>query len=193
MSGYERTTDRGILVSGREWKAIGGAGALMALNVLVMYVFAATPLAVVNEYLFAYPIVGVLIYGAAIMGGELLAERGVEDGDAGAALAGVALLQVAFGTFGAGVLSFAPRSIRGTALAITALVVAAMTAGIGLYVYARSISFDHYATWANYAFIGGGVAVLVGPSVSPMRCSIETVRIRLQSATDPRGECTLPP
>lgn len=139
----------------------------MALNVLVMYLFVATPLAVVNDYLFGIPIVGVIVYGAAIMGGEILAERGVEQGDTGVAIAGVALLQVAFGTFGAGVLSFAPRSLQGTVLAITALAVLAMTAGIGLYVYARSASFDHYSTWANYAFVGGVVAALVGTLLTP--------------------------
>ena len=74
MSGYETATDRGFLLASREWKVIGGASALMLLNVLVMYVFVATPLAVVNDYLFAVPILGVVVYGAAIMGGELLAE-----------------------------------------------------------------------------------------------------------------------
>lgn len=167
MSGYETATDRGFLLAGREWKAIGGASALMTLNVLLMYAFVATPLAVVNSYLFAYPIVGVLVYGAAIAGGEMVAERGVESGNIGLAIAGVAVLQLAFGTFGAGVLSFAPRDLQVPILGITAIVVALMTAGIGTYVYARSKSFDHYSAWANYAFIGGLVAVLVGTFLTP--------------------------
>jgi len=167
MSGYETATDRGFLLAGREWKVIGGASALMLLNVLVMYVFVATPLAVVNDYLFAVPILGVVVYGAAIMGGELLAERGIENGNAGLAVIGVAVLELAFGTFGAGVLSFAPRALHGTVLGVTAVVVALMTAGIGTYVYARSgASFDHYSTWSTYAFLGGIVAVLVGTFVS---------------------------
>lgn len=159
---YETASDRGFLLAGREWKIIGGASALMVLNVLLMYVFVATPLAIVNDYLFAIPILGVVVYGAAIMGGELLAERGIERGETGLAAVGVAVLQVAFGTFGAGILSFAPRRLHGTVLALTAVVVALMTAGIGTYVYARSKTFEHYGRWANYAFIGGVVAILVG-------------------------------
>lgn len=168
MSAYETASDRGVLLAGREWKAVGGATALMALNVLVMYAFAASPLSVLNRYLFAYPIVGVLVYGAAIAGGQFVAARGVENGSTGLALVGVAVLQVAFGTFGAGVLSFAPRGLQATLLAITAVVVAVLTAAIGTYVYARSKSFGHYATWANYAFIGGVVAVLVGTFFAPV-------------------------
>ena len=168
MSGFETATDRGFLLESREWKAIGGATALMTLNVAVMYVFVVTPLAAVNRYLFAYPIVGVLAYGAAITGGQIAADRGVKSDSPTLAVTGVVVLQLAFGTFGAGVLSLAPRSLQGTILAVTAVVVAVMTAGIGIYVYARSIPFDHYSTWATYAFIGGIVAMLVGTVIAPV-------------------------
>lgn len=165
MDGYETVTDRESSLSGVEWRVVGGASVLMVLNVLAMYVLSMTPLAVVNTHLFAYPIVGVLVYGAAIVGGELVAERGIEDGDVGVALAGVAILQLAFGTFGAGVLSIVPADRRLSILAITAVVVALVTATIGTYVYARSTTFEHYGTWANYAFLGGIAAILVGTFV----------------------------
>lgn len=168
MSAYETTTDRGFLLSSREWKAIGGGAALMTLNVLLMYVFVATPLAAVNQVLFSIPIVGVLIYGVAIYAGERLAEKGVEAGNVGLAIGGVAVLQLAFGTFGAGILSFAGAGTQLTILGITAVIVAIMTAGIGTYVYARSIDFDHYSTWSTYGFIGGLVAVLGGSFFSPL-------------------------
>lgn len=169
MNAYETASDRGFLLSGAEWKVVGGASLLMTLNVLVMYAFVVTPLAAVNNYVFAYPIVGVLVYGAAIMAGEVVAERGVDNGSLGVAVLGVAILQAAFGTFGAGILSFAPRSAQPTILGTTAIVVALMTAAIGIYVYARSkTSFDHYSSWANYAFLGGVVAVLVGTFVTPV-------------------------
>lgn len=165
MSGYETATDRGFLLSGAEWQVIAGASGLMALNVLVMYVLVETPLAGVNRMLFAVPILGVLVYGVAIAGGELAAERGVENGSPVLALLGVAVLQLAFGAFGAGVLSYAPRGDQGTVLGITAIVVTAMTAVIGTYVYARSVSFDHYRSRANYSFLGGILAILVGTFV----------------------------
>ncbi|MFC7165316.1 hypothetical protein [Halospeciosus flavus] len=169
MSGYETATDRGFLLSGREWKIVTGASGLMFLNVLLMFVFAATPLAVVNRYLFAVPILGTIVYGVAIVGGELLAERGIENHNSGLAVAGVAVLQLAFGAFGAGILSYLPRSLQVPALGITAVVVALMTAGIGTYVYARSsTTFDHYGTWANYAFLAGLGAILVGTFFAPV-------------------------
>lgn len=168
MSGYEVDINRGFLLSGREWQVVVGASALMALNVLLMYVFVATPLAIVNRYLFSISIVGVIVYGAAIMGGELIAERGVKNGNMGIAVAGVAILQFAFGTFGAGVLSYASPSLRAPILGVTAVVVTLMTLTIGTYVYARSKTFEHYNSWANYAFLGGLGAILVGTFFAPV-------------------------
>lgn len=168
MSAYETGTDRGFLLSGREWKAIGGGAALMVLNVLLMYVFVASPLAIVNQYLFSIPIVGVLVYGAAIYAGESVAEKGIASGNVPLALGGVAILQLAFGTFGAGVLSFAARGAQLQILGITAVIVALMVIGIGTYVYARSITFEHYSTWSMYAFVGGLVSILVGTFFTPL-------------------------
>ncbi|MXV60746.1 hypothetical protein GS429_01395 [Natronorubrum sp. JWXQ-INN-674] len=167
MSSFEtpHETDRGFGLSSRELRVVGGATGLMAITVALMYVFAATPLAVVNDYLFAAPIVGVLVYGAAIMVGELIAERGVKGGDMGIAFAGMVVLQLAFGTFGAGVLSIAPQETQLTVLGITAIVTAVMTALISGYVYARSTTFEHWGRFANVAFLGGVGVILVGTFV----------------------------
>ncbi|GAB3023096.1 hypothetical protein [Natronobiforma cellulositropha] len=158
-------TERGWPLSSREWTVIGGASALMALTVALMSVFVATPLAVVNDYLFAAPIVGVLVYGAAITGGHLLAERGLEGGDTGVAFLGVVVLLVAFGTFGAGVISFAPPAERLTILAVTAVVVTLMTAVVATYVYARSSTFESWNRYATVAFVAGLVAIGIGTFV----------------------------
>ncbi|MEF8801515.1 MAG: hypothetical protein V5A38_11685 [Halolamina sp.] len=167
MSSYETSTERGFLLAGREWQAIGGATGLMLLNVLVMFVVAASPLAQANRLLFSIPIVGALVYGAFIAGGELLAERGFKNDSMGLAVAGVVVLELAFGMFGGGVLSFIGQELRGTAIAITGAVVILLTAGIGTYVYARrETQFDHYGSWANYAFLAGLVAILVGSFIS---------------------------
>ncbi|SDK84740.1 hypothetical protein [Natronorubrum texcoconense] len=164
MSSFEtpHKTDRGFGLSSREVQVIGGATGLMAITVALMYVFAATPLAVVNDYLFAAPIVGVLVYGAAIMGGEIIAERGIEGGDMGIAFAGMVVLQLAFGVFGAGILSMAPQETQLTVLGITAVVTALMTALVSGYIYARSTTFEHWGRFANYAFLGGLGVILVG-------------------------------
>ncbi|PCR92333.1 hypothetical protein [Natrinema ejinorense] len=161
-------TGRGFGLSSREARVIGGASVLMAINVAVMYAVAVTPLASVNDYLFAFPIVGVIAYGAAIMAGQLVAERGVDRGDMAIAFVGMVLLQLAFGVFGAGVLRFVPRESQPTILAVTAVVVAAMTALISAYVYARSKTFEHWGSYANYAFIGGIIAIAIGTFVAPV-------------------------
>ena len=166
---YETSTDRGFLLATREWQAIGGATGLMLLNVLVMYAVAASPLAGVNQLLFGFPLLGTVIYGAFIAGGEILAEKGFKRNSMGMALAGVVVLELAFGLFGGGVLGFVAADARVTALAVTGLVVFLMTAGIGTYVYARSgTQFDHYGTWSTYAFLAGLVAVLIGSFATPV-------------------------
>ena len=162
MSSYETATQRGFLLSAREWGVVGGATGLMALNVLVMYAAAATPLAALNSLLFSVPIVGALVYGALITGGQMVAERGFENDSMALAMAGVVVLELAFGAFGGGVLSLLSESVQLTALAITGVVVVAMTALIGTYVYLRSgTQFDHYGRWATYAFLAGLGAILV--------------------------------
>ncbi|WP_226039371.1 hypothetical protein [Natrinema sp. DC36] len=161
-------TGRGFGLSSREARVIGGASALMAINVALMYVLVVTPLASVNDYLFSFPIIGALAYGAAIMAGQVVAERGVTGGDMGIAFVGMVILQLAFGVFGAGVLRFAPRESQLTILAVTAVVVALLTAVISAYVYARSKTFEHWGSYANYAFIGGIVAILIGTFVAPV-------------------------
>ncbi|WP_254525210.1 hypothetical protein [Natrinema caseinilyticum] len=158
-------TGGGFGLSSREARVIGGASVLMAINVLLMYALVVTPLAAVNDYLFTVPIVGALVYGAAIVGGQWVAERGVDGGDTGVAFVGMVILQLAFGIFGAGVLRFVPRDAQLTILVVTAVVVAVITAVIGAYVYARSKTFEHWGSYANYAFIGGLVAILIGTFV----------------------------
>jgi hypothetical protein len=169
MSSYETAgeTERGFGLSGRELQVIGGATGLMAITVGLMYVFATTPIAQINQLVFAAPIVGVLVYGAAIMGGELIAERGVKNGDMGIAFIGTVILLFAFAAFGSGVLTFAPPDLWVTILGITAIVTAAMTALVSTYIYARSATFEHWGSFANFGFIGGLIAIAVGTFVVP--------------------------
>ncbi|RZV11454.1 hypothetical protein BDK88_0333 [Natrinema hispanicum] len=161
-------TGRGFGLSSREARVIGGASALMALNVVLMYVLVTTPLAAVNDVLFSIPIVGALVYGVAIVAGQWIAERGVEGGETGLAVVGTGVLQLAFGIFGAGVLRFAPRESQLTILVVTAGIVAVITAVIAAYVYARSKTFERWGSYANYAFIGGLVAILIGTFIAPV-------------------------
>lgn len=161
-------TRRGLLLSTREWKVVFIATALMVLNVVLMALLATTPFAAVNDALFAAPILGVIVYGAALFVGEWVAERGVMNGNGPLAFVGLVILQGAFGTFGAGVLSFAPPELRLPALAITAAVTGGLTLLLALYVYARSKSFDRWSTYSMGAFLLGIGAIAVGTFVEPL-------------------------
>ncbi|WP_306053959.1 hypothetical protein [Natronococcus wangiae] len=167
MSSFEtpHETERGFGLSGREVRVIGGASGLMAITVALMYVFAMTPIAEINRIAFSAPIVGVLVYGAAITIGDLIAERGVENGNTGTAFVGMVILQFAFAAFGAGVISIAPQDLRVTILAVTAIVTAIVMAVISGYVYARSTTFEHWGRFSTYGFIGGIIAIAIGTFV----------------------------
>ncbi len=141
------------------------AAALVGVNVVLMYLVAATPLAVLNELLFAVPILGLLVYGAALTVGDIVAERGLESGSMGTALVGIALLQGAYALFGGGVLARIGTDARVLVLAITLVVTVAMAVGITAYIYLRDREFSHWSTWSFGAFIVGVVLVAVGTFV----------------------------
>ncbi len=161
-------TRRGFGISTRELAAVSGAAGLVVANVLLMAAFALTPLAVVNRYLFAVPIIGVLVYGAALFVGERIAERGVMGGNVLYAVVGMGVLQFAFALFGAGVLSWVPPASQVTVLAITGIGTAALIVLVAAYVFARSIDFDHWGRYGNFAFLGGILLVAVGTLATPV-------------------------
>lgn len=138
------------------------AAILVGVNVLLMFLVAQTPLAAVNDLLFAVPILGLVVFGAALTGGNVLAERGLERGQMAMAGVGVLLLQGAYGLFGGGVLSRVAAGSRGLVLAVTLVVTVAMTVAVAAYVYLRDENFDHWSRWSLGAFVVGAVLVLVG-------------------------------
>jgi len=142
------------------------AAALVGVNVVLMFVVAQTPLAGLNDVLFSVPVFGLVVYGVALTGGNVLAERGLERGGMGMAAAGVLLLQGAYALFGGGILARVPTDSRGAVLAVTLAVTVAMTVAIAAYVYLRDRNFDHWSKWSLGAFVVGAVLVLVGSFAS---------------------------
>lgn len=138
------------------------AAALIAVNVALMYLVASTPLSALNGVLFDIPIVGLLVYGAALTGGNILAERGLEGGSIGMASVGAILLQGAYALFGGGIVASVAAGSRAAALGLTLAVTLVMTLAIAGYVYARDREFDHWSRWSFGAFIVGAVLVAVG-------------------------------
>lgn len=141
------------------------ASALVGLNVALMYLVAMTPLSALNDLLFAVPILGLLVYGAALTGGNVIAERGLEGGSVGTAAVGIVLLQGAYALFGGGILARLAIDVRGTALAVALAITLAMTIGIAGYVYLRDKQFDRWGTYSFGAFIVGAVFVAVGSAI----------------------------
>ena len=137
------------------------AAALIGVNVVLMYLVASTPLSAINDLVFSVPILGLIIYGAALTGGSMLAERGLEGGSMTMAALGTGLLQGAYALFGGGILSMIAADLRAVALAVTL----GMTVGIAGYVYLRDRSFDRWGRWSLGAFIVGALLVAVGSAV----------------------------
>ncbi|MFT4885295.1 MAG: hypothetical protein ACI8U4_002817 [Natronomonas sp.] len=146
------------------------AAALIGLNVLLMAVVAMTPLAAINDLIFGIaPIVGLLVFGAVLTGGNYLAEKGLESGEMGTAYAGIALLQAAYGVFGGGIVAtVGSQSARAVLLGVTLAITVAMTTGVAAYVYVRDKNYSHWNRWSLGAFVVGMVLVLVGTFFTPV-------------------------
>jgi hypothetical protein len=137
-------------------KSLGIATALILLNIAVMWIFAFTPLSALNNLLFdTFFLLGVVVYGAMLTGGLWLAKKGIKNQNNGFAIGGTALIQVAYGLFGAGILSMvlAP-STQAVALAITGVITTLIAVFSGLLVFGTSHDFSSWGKYANYIFLG---------------------------------------
>lgn len=133
-----------------------------------MYLVAATPLASVNQYLFSVPILGVLIYGVMIAVGEHISKKALKRGETGLSIAGIAVLQIAYGLFGGGVLAFAPRDLQLPALIVTLIITTAMTLALIAYIYIRDANLSHWNKWSGWTFMGGMLLALIGSFLEPV-------------------------
>ncbi len=137
-------------------KSLGIATALIILNIAVMWIFAFTPLSALNNLLFdTFFLLGVIVYGAMLTGGLWLAKKGIRDQNNSLAVGGTALIQIAYGLFGAGILSMvlAP-STQAIALAITGVITTLIAIFAGLLVFGTSHDFSSWGKYANYIFLG---------------------------------------
>lgn len=136
-------------------KSLGIATALIILNIAVMWIFAFTPLSALNDILFDIFIVGVVVYGAMLTGGLALAKRGIRNQDNSLAIGGTGLIQIAYGLFGAGILSMVlTPSAQAIALAITGVITTLIAIFAGLLVFGTSHDFSSWGKYANYIFLG---------------------------------------
>lgn len=135
-------------------KSLGIASGLVLLNVAVMWIFAFTPLAGINQLLFGtFFFLGVIVYGAMLTGGTMLAKKGVRSENTGLAVGGAALVQIAYGLFGAGALGLLPPRTQALAIVITGAVTTGIAVLSGLLVFGTDHDFSQWGRYANYIFM----------------------------------------
>lgn len=139
-----------------ELKSLGVATGLVALNIAVMWIFAFTPLKVVNNMLFdTFFLLGVIVYGLMLSGGVYIAKRGIRQENLGLASVGTGLIQVAYGIFGAGIISLlVSPALQATAIAVTGVVSVLIAVLAGVLVYGTGHDFSSWGGYANYIFLG---------------------------------------
>ena len=149
-----------------EIKSIGLSTALVLLNIGFIALLALTPAKQFTDMAFSIPIVGVLVFGALITGGVYIAKNGIREDSNSKAYLGTAILQVAYGVFGAGIIRFLSPDLYLTVLTVTAAVTTAITVLSGLVVYGTGHDFRNWGRYSSYMFLGVLGISLIG-SLSP--------------------------
>lgn len=150
-----------------ELKSLGVATGLIILNIAVMWIFAFTPLATINNLLFdTFFLLGVIVYGLLLTAGLYIAKKGIRSENTTLAISGTGLIQLAYGIFGAGILGLVAPSIQGLAIAITGVISVIIAILAGLLVYGTGHDFSSWGKYANYIFLGVMGFSLIG-SFSP--------------------------
>jgi FtsH-binding integral membrane protein len=137
-----------------EYKTIGIASGLVALNIALMSLIAFTPLAAVMEYVFSYLILGVLFFGALLTGGVWIAKSGIRNNNKTKSGLGVGILQIAYGLFGGGVLSIASADLMPVIIGVTFVVTLGLTVASAALVYFSGKDFSNWQRYSNYLFLG---------------------------------------
>jgi len=137
-------------------KSLGIATGLIILNIAVMWVFGFTPLSAVNNLLFGtFLFLGVIVYGAMLTGGSWVAKKGIREENTNKAIAGTTIVQIAYGMFGAGIITMLlDPGLQLIALGITGIVTTIIAALAGLLVFGTGHDFSSWGRYANYIFLG---------------------------------------
>ncbi|MFB6204869.1 MAG: hypothetical protein ABEJ75_04435 [Candidatus Nanohaloarchaea archaeon] len=153
-----------------ELKSIALSTGLILLNIVVIAVFAFTPLAKVSKTVFSVPIIGIIFFGALLTGGNYLAKRGIRNDRTGTASAGAAVLQFTYGLFGAGALSLLEPGAYAAVLGITAVITTGIALLAALLVYGTDHNFRKWGMYSNYLFGGVFLFGLLGSlgALSPL-------------------------
>lgn len=157
-----------LYMNSNELKSIGLSSGLIIANIALMAVVAVTPLSNITSLLFGIPIVGMVIFGAGLMAGRYMAEKGMKDDNTGLAVAGAGLLEITYGIFGGGILSLVATSSFPLVLGLTAIVTTGIAILAALLVYGTGKNFRSWGKYANYLFMGAFVTGLIGSAFPPL-------------------------
>jgi hypothetical protein len=149
-------------------RIVGMGTALVALNILLMFVLSYTPAASIGAMLFSNFFIGIVVFAGTVGGGFWLGSTGIERSNFPLAGLGVTLTQAGYGLFGATVLGMAAPELRVPALGITTVVTAVITAAVTLVVFRTDRSFAGWQRYAGGCFIGGIAVGAIGFFVSPV-------------------------
>ncbi len=151
-----------------ELKSIGVSAALILVNFAFMWALAYTPVALFLGIAFSIPIAGIIVYGAMLTAGNYLAERGLKRDQMELAVLGVVLLQVAYASFGAGLLAMVSLELQAIAVAVTALLTTLIGVVAAAVVYGTGRDFSSWNLYATFFFIGVLVLGALGTVVPPI-------------------------
>ena len=163
----EHSPSYGVL-SGATMQALFVGGSLMAVTIAGMLVVADTELADWGMWLYQWPIVGVLVFGALLTAGRYVGLRGVGTDNYLLAVGGATLSVFAYSWFGGIVLTPFDPGLYQPALALTGAITIAITLVAAAYVYSTDRSLKQWATYSGFCFIAGLVAVVIGTFVPPV-------------------------
>lgn len=155
-------------MNSNELKSIGVSAGLVLANVILMALIALTPLSMITDFLFSIPIVGMVIFGAGLIGGRYLAKKGLKQDSTGLAVTGAGILELTYGIFGGGILSMASAGAFPLVLGITAVVTTGIAVLAALLVYVTGRNFRSWGRYSNYLFMGAFGTGLIGSAFPPL-------------------------
>ncbi len=152
-----------------ELQSIGLAAALILANIGLMGVLSKIEMVpVLLNTLFTVPVLGMVVFGAALAGGRYLARRGIRRKREAQAYIGAGLLQLTYGVFGGAILYGASTAATVMVLGVTGVITTVIAVLAAAAVYGTGRDFEHWRSYSNYIFFAGIGTGLLGSFFRPL-------------------------
>jgi len=141
---------------------------LVLINIFLITILSQTPLSEILWILNGVNgLLVVIVYGILLTLGGRIAQAGILENDQGTALIGVAMLQFAYGTFGAAYLQGVALSIQAVLLAVTAVITTIIAVSAGVIIYKTQKDFSQFRKYSIISFIGLIIFAVIGAIFPP--------------------------